>query len=152
MSKHDLDTTLRSAALFAARVTIAAVFAFHGAQKLFGLFDGPGLAGTAAYLAGLGVPLPDVHAVVVATVELAGALALVSGIGMRATALPLAFAMLVAALLGHDGFDVQRGGMEYPLVLAAVVPALAAVGPGEWSLGRVFAALRAGLTGRRSIA
>ena len=141
MNAQTLTTIARNAALFTARSTLATVFAFHGSQKLLGWFGGGGIDGTAAYFAGLGVPLPELHALLVASFELAGAAALLSGIGMRIALLPLAVTMLVAAVLGHDGFDVQRNGMEYPLVLATVLPALAAVGPGEWTLARLRPAL-----------
>ena len=41
------------------RVSVGAVFIAHGAQKLFGLWGGPGLDGTTAMLTALGLPYAE---------------------------------------------------------------------------------------------
>jgi len=42
--------------------------------------------------------------------------------------------MSIAAFVGHagKGFDVQRGGLEYPLTLMFAVAALFCTGPGRY--------------------
>ena len=42
------------------RIILGMIFVFHGCQKLFGLWNGSGLDGFAAYLATLEIPLPAV--------------------------------------------------------------------------------------------
>src|SRR5690606_6435504 len=96
--------------LLVIRLMLAVVFVFHGAQKLFGAFDGPGLEGFAGYLGSLGVPLPGLNAFLAGAAEFFGGLALATGVALRLAALPLAFTMLVAATTAHSGFDVTKGG------------------------------------------
>ncbi len=118
------------------RLMLGAVFLFHGSQKLFGAFGGPGLEGFATFLGSLDVPLPQVSAVAAALAEFVGGAALVTGFLMRPLCLPLGFTMLVAAFSAHAGkFSAQDGGMEYPLTLAVVVLGLALTGPGPQALG-----------------
>ena len=56
----------------ALRLCVGAVFVAHGAQKLLGLWGGPGLDGTSAMLAGLGLPSPYPLALLLAIVEFGG--------------------------------------------------------------------------------
>src|SRR3989442_1504156 len=44
--------------LLALRVVLGLVFLGHGAQKAFGAFGGPGLAGASGFMASLGLPSP----------------------------------------------------------------------------------------------
>lgn len=127
------------------RAMLAAVFVYHGSQKLFGAFGGPGIDGFAGFLATLGVPFPGLGAVLAGAAELGGGLALAAGLLVRWAAVPLVFTMLVGAFTAHTGFDAQAGGMEYPLTLAAVVAGLALVGPGAWTAAGLLRRL-----GRRS--
>jgi putative oxidoreductase len=120
--------------LLIVRLMAGAVFAFHGAQKLFGLFGGHGVAGTAGWMESLGVPFPVAATVLAGGAELLGGLALVTGLGLRWLSLPLTFTMLVAAFTAHSGFAAQAGGMEYPLTLAAVALGLGLTGPGRFAL------------------
>ncbi|MEM7306584.1 MAG: DoxX family protein [Planctomycetota bacterium] len=123
-------------ALLALRLMAGSVFAFHGAQKLFGLFGGYGVAGTAGWMESIGIPLPTVSAVLAGGTELVGGLALFAGLGQRLLAVPLTFTMLVAAFTAHSGFNAATGGMEYPLTLAVLAAALGLLGPGRLSLAR----------------
>lgn len=128
--------TRADAALLAMRTMVGVVFAFHGAQKLFGLFGGYGIAGTAGWMESLGIPLPTVSATLAGTTELVGGLALVTGFGQRLLAIPLVFTMLVGAFSAHSGFDAASGGMEFPLTLAVVTAGLGLLGPGAIALRR----------------
>tara|TARA_R110002072_G_scaffold35871_3_gene105700 strand:- start:434 stop:919 length:486 start_codon:yes stop_codon:yes gene_type:complete len=127
------------AALLLIRGITGIVFSFHGAQKLFGAFGGPGLEGFAGYLASLGFPFPTVNAYLAGGTEFFGGLALLLGLGTRFVSLPLAFTMLVASFTVHAGsFSNQVGGMEYSLTLAVVSVALALSGGGRHSLERLI--------------
>ncbi|MFG0330114.1 MAG: DoxX family protein [Phycisphaerales bacterium] len=150
MDRDHLEHAGAQAGLLVARVLPGVVFVFHGSQKLFGAFDGPGLAGFAGYLDALGVPAPALNAAVAASVELVGGLALLTGVGQRIVAAPLAFTMLVAAFLAHGGaFDAGKGGMEYPLTLAFVVIGLGLTGPGRLTLATLARRLRRGAAAGR---
>ena len=134
MKQHNLD--LATAAL---RLSLASVFLFHGAQKLFGLFGGYGIDGTAGYMESIGLPFGTLMAVLAGATELLGGLALLLGVGVRLASVPLAFTMLIAAFLGHPGsFDAAKGGMEYPLTLLAGIIALGLLGPGSYSIASMF--------------
>jgi putative oxidoreductase len=129
-------------ALLSMRLMTGAVFLFHGSQKLFGLFGGHGVEGTAGWMESLGMPFPVASAIAAGAAELVGGAALVTGFGQRLLAVPLVFTMLVGAFTAHAGaFDATAGGMEYPLTLAVVVSALGLLGPGRLALGRSTAEL-----------
>ncbi|MCA9265945.1 MAG: DoxX family protein [Planctomycetales bacterium] len=128
---HDL-------ALLLVRVMVGVIFAYHGAQKLFGWFDGPGLPEFTAFLNQLAIPYPDIAAVLAASVEFAGGIALIAGVYARVMSIPLIVTMVVAIVYVHPGqFSIQRNGMEYPLLLAVTLAALGLSGPGLFSLGNV---------------
>ena len=126
------------AALFVIRTMLAVVFIFHGAQKLFGVFDGPGIAGMAGFNESLGIPLPTLSAYMAGSAEFFGGIVLLLGTGTRVAAIPMIFTMLVASFMANSGFDIQKGGMEYSLTLAAILLALAIGGPGEWTIAKMF--------------
>ena len=123
------------------RAVLAMVFIYHGGQKLFGWFDGYGIVGTAGWMASVGIPFPMLSTVLAASVEFFGGIILLLGTGARLAAIPMAFTMLVAIVTAHStGFDARTGGMEYPLTLGVVLVALALLGPGRLTVGRLFAA------------
>lgn len=113
--------------LLVLRVGLGIVFAMHGWQKLFQM----GIPGVAGFFGMLGVPAPEMAAVVVSLVELVGGMALVIGLFTRWVAIPLAIDMLVAALLVHiwGGFFAPNGVEMVLLPLAASI-ALVLAGPG----------------------
>ena len=124
--------TLTNLGLLLMRIMLAVVFIYHGQSKVFG-----GIDGFTGYLGQMGVPLPAVSAWLASLSELLGGIILLTGIGFRFTLWPVVFTMLVAAFAAHGGtFNVQNGGMEYPLTLAVMVAGLALVGAGDWSLQR----------------
>jgi putative oxidoreductase len=104
------------------------VFLLHGGQKLF-IYH---FAGTAAFFAKINIPLPGVSAVVVTLVEFLGGAALLLGIGTRLAAVLIAIDMLGAIVFVHgkNGFFLQGGGYEYPLVLLVACVSLALTGAG----------------------
>ncbi len=125
-------------ALFVIRTMLAVVFIFHGAQKLFGAFDGPGIDGMAGFNESLGIPMPVISAYMAGATEFFGGFVLLIGTGARLAAIPMVFTMLVASFVAHSGFDIQKGGMEYSLTLAVILAAIAIGGPGEWTIAKWF--------------
>ena len=63
---------LTDVGLFLMRSVVGAVFVFHGAQKLFGVWGGPGLTGFATLLESLGIPYPAHAAVSASSTEFLG--------------------------------------------------------------------------------
>lgn len=120
---------------FLVRGVLGVVFIGHGAQKLFGVFGGPGLTGFAGFLEGLGIPFPMANAVLAGSVEFFGGLALLAGVGTRVSAALLMVTMTVAVFAVQSrGLSAQNGGMEYPLVLAVLLLGTALIGPGRLSV------------------
>lgn len=111
----------------------------HGYQKLF-IF---GIDGATNFMAGVGIPAPQVAAVLVTALELLGGLALVLGLFTRWTALLLAGDMAVAVLAVKlkGGFFAPQGA-EFELTLLAALLTLAAMGPGGFSIDAIRAAKR----------
>jgi putative oxidoreductase len=122
--------------LLVLRLVLGLTMAAHGAQKLFGWFDGPGLAGFAATLDRLGVRPGRTWAIVSAAVELGGGLLVAVGLLTPIAALFLAGNLLVAILTTHlaRGFWNRDGGYEFPLALMGGLVALSLAGAGAASL------------------
>jgi putative oxidoreductase len=127
--------------LLVLRVCVGAVFVAHGAQKLFGIWGGPGLNGTTGMLTALGLPYPYPLAVVLAATEFGGGLLLVLGGLTSWAALALAVDMAVAIWKVHypNGFFLSEqaargGGAEYTLVLLGALICLMSTGPGALSI------------------
>ena len=99
------------------RVVVGGTMAAHGAQKLLGWFDGPGLAGVKKMLGNFGFRWPALMAL---------GLALIG----------IAVVMLNAVALVHfkNGFWAGKGGYEFNLVLLTVAVAASATGPGRFSV------------------
>ena len=107
------------------RVMVGVIFVAHGAQKLFGTFDGIGLDGTAKMVEGLGFSNASVIAIIWAGIEFIGGIFLILGILARWSALAIALTMLVRLWKVNlmYGFFIQNGGSEYGLlILGACMP------------------------------
>jgi len=147
--------------LLVLRVVVGLLFMGHGAQKLFGLFGGHGLQGTAGFFEqGLNLRPGKVHATGAGAAEFFGGLLLVLGLFTPLAAAMLIGTMTVAiiAVHGSKGPWNTEGGYEYNAVLIAIAFAVTAVGPGNWALdhalgfdlsgtGWALAALAAGVVG-----
>jgi putative oxidoreductase len=126
-------------ALLLVRVMVGIVGVFHGAQKLFGWFEGSGIAGFAGGLENMGIPLPTLSAYLAGGAEFFGGLLLIVGLVTRVAALPFAFTMFVAVTQVHNSaFDARANGMEYPLTLLVVLVAIALAGAGRFSVDAVL--------------
>lgn len=121
-----------SLGLLVLRIVVGAIFAAHGAQKIFEYT----LPGTIGSFEGMGVPLPEIAAPVVAFIELIGGILLIVGFLTRPVAILLAVDMLVALVLVHlpAGLWVGDGGYEFVAVLGIVALALVFTGAGRFSL------------------
>jgi putative oxidoreductase len=121
------------------RVVIGGIFSAHGAQKLLGWFGGPGLEGTRGWLGNLSFRLPAVMALVVALSESSGVLFAV-GLLTPFAALLMCSVMCVAIAAVHwpNGFFNGSKGYEFNLSLIAATVAVAATGPGRFSLDRLI--------------
>src|SRR5919198_5363669 len=121
------------------RVVVGGTMAAHGAQKLFGWFEGPGLEGVTGMLANFGFRLPSLLALGLALTESAGVL-FALGFLTPLVALGIVVVMLNAIALVHfkNGFWAGKGGYEFNLVLLTVAVAVAATGPGRFSLDRAL--------------
>jgi putative oxidoreductase len=132
--------------LLIVRVFLGVIFFAHGAQKVFGLFGGPGLKGTIGYFrSSLGVP--PALAVLAALVECFGGLAVFVGLLTRLAALGLVVVMLVAVAKVHwrNGFflnmSLQPGkghGFEFNFALIGMALALLVGGGGAKSIDRLI--------------
>ena len=134
------------AALLTLHALVGALFVGHGAQKLFGAFGGHGIAGTAGFMASLGLRPGRLHALAAGAAELVGGALLLLGLLLPLAAALIVATMTTATLTAHRGKGpwVSDGGYEYPLVMIAVALALATGGGGEYALDSV---LELGLTG-----
>jgi putative oxidoreductase len=116
------------------RLALGVTFLLHGIDKL------GDLAGTEQSFEGLGIPAAGLMAPFVAITETAGGALLIAGLLTPLVGLALGIDMLVALLTAHidSGFFAADGGIELVLVLGAASLALAATGPGRFSLDRAF--------------
>ncbi len=138
-------TSTQDIALLMIRFIIAAIFLFHGSQKLFGAFGGPGMKGWHAAIVAMGMPMPWVSAILSACAEFFGGLIFLVGTGLRIIAVPLAINMMVATWVSSkNGFDIMHHGCEYPLCLLVIVLAMFLMGPGRFTLGAMFRGVRPG--------
>jgi putative oxidoreductase len=128
------------AAVLLIRIAAALTFLFHGSGILFGILGGPGPAQFAAFM-----HMPTVVGYLVGLAQVAGAIALLTGILIRVGAACLVVVMLGAIFLVHlpHGFDVTKGGIEYALTQLLIALALLLAGAGRYSLtGLLPASLR----------
>jgi putative oxidoreductase len=118
------------------RLVMGLTLASHGAQKLFGSFGGPGVAGTSGMFGKLGYRWPVAMAYLAGAAELFGGLLFAAGLLTPFAALALIVVMLNAVITVHwsKGFFATAGGYEYNLAIMAIAAAVAALGPGRYSV------------------
>jgi putative oxidoreductase len=127
------------AALIIGRITLAWIFIYYGAGKLFGAFNGPGIHGTALYFSNTAHLHPGgLFAVVGGVVEFGGAVALALGFATRLAGLAL-FGDMVMAMITvtwATGINSQTSPPGYQLNMALGVLALlfAFFGAGRFSV------------------
>lgn len=117
-------------ALFSVRVGLAAVFMYHGGQKLFGWFGGKGLGG-----------LIERYGTVVGSLvgvgEFFGGLGLLVGVLTRFSAASLVLIMggAIYYVHGKHGFGGE-GGYEFNFALITMALAILLAGPGRLTVMR----------------
>jgi len=117
------------------RVLLAALFLPAGISKI------AGFAGTAAYIASVGLPLPELGAAIAVVVEVGGGLALLAGYQTRLVALLMAIFTVVAGVFFHafwtaapEQLMVQQIMFMKNIAIAGGFLALTAFGAGALSL------------------
>jgi len=125
------------------RLALGSVMFSHGAQKVLGLFGGPGYEKTIEiFTAKMHFP---VYAVVLLMItEFAGSLCLIAGLFTRIFALAIGAAMAVCAYLNHlqngffmNWFGNQKGeGFEFHILVVGIALALVVKGGGAFSIDR----------------
>ena len=116
------------------RLALGVIFLDAG----FGKFH-RGISGTGRWMEGLGIPMPQLTARLVATTELVGGGLLLAGLGVHWVAIALAADMTVAAATAKfrigapfQGGEVQ--GYDFNVILAGASIALILIGAGPLSL------------------
>jgi len=130
----------------ALRLSLGAIFIAHGAQKLFGIWEGPGLSATIdMFHTNFGIP-PYLMVVSIAT-EFLGGIAVTIGLLTRLASLGLAIdtAVTIVKVNWPNGFFLNwylvsgRGhGYEFSLALLAMSIALSLSGPGKLAVDNVL--------------
>jgi putative oxidoreductase len=124
------------------RVVVGVIFAAHGAQKLFGLFGGPGIEKMVEMMGPIAWP--------VAIGECFGGLGIIVGFLSRFSAASNIVIMIgaIAMVHGQHGFFLQNNGFEYNLALIGLLAPILILGPGRYAVGRYLPLPRSPGTGR----
>lgn len=132
------DRPTVAVSLLIVRVIAGIIFAMHGSQKLFGAFEGPGLARIVDMLGPIGY--------LVAIGEFFGGLGLIAGFLTRFSAAALIVIMIGAIVKQHGqhGFFLSAGGYEYNLALIGLLVPTLIAGPGRFAIGRFLPLPRKG--------
>src|SRR4051812_50104643 len=114
----------------AARLVLGGYLAAHGAQKLFGLFGGHGLAGTAKGFESFGLTPGRKMALLAGVTELGGGLLTATHVADPLGPLALAGTMTVASAVHRKGGPLSaNGGFRPPLPKPPPPPAPPALRP-----------------------
>ena len=119
--------TAADCALIVARTVLAVIFIYHGARRLFGGFDGPGLHQSAEYFADtVGLRPGVVFAALSGTIEFFGGIALAFGLLSRLAGAAIFGDMMIAIITvtWANGINATGGKSGYELNLALGVLAL----------------------------
>src|SRR3989440_6929869 len=124
------------AGLLLLRLTSGCLLAGHGAQKLFGVFGGHGLAGTAGFFESIGLRPGRIHAPAAGAAEFGGGALIALGLFTPLGAALIIAVMVAAVATVHlpNGIWATSNGYELNLVYGAVAFALAGVGAGTVSI------------------
>src|SRR6202165_1007801 len=134
------ESMMTAIGLLILRLGIGLIIAAHGAQKLFGVWGGPGMTKWSQSVQRLRIRPAHPWAWVAALSEFGGGLLLALGLLSPLGSLAIAGSMLVAVATVHwtRGFWSTKGGYEFNLTLLAAVTAIALAGPGTYSLDRAI--------------
>jgi putative oxidoreductase len=126
--------------LLVLRLVVGLMFFAHGAQKVFGWWEGPGLSNWTEAMERMGFRPAGFWGIVSALAELVAGLFLAAGLLTPLVSAVLVAQSIVIVVHAHlpKGFWNKAGGFEFPLVALAAVVALAGTGPGSLSLDTAF--------------
>jgi putative oxidoreductase len=131
------------AGLLLVRLVLGLTMAAHGAQKLFGWFDGAGLEGTGQFFAMSGYPSGETMALVAGLSETLGGLGLALGLLTPLAGAAVLGTMINAIAVKWGGGFFAPEGVEFELLLAAAATGVALTGPGRLAVDRLLPGLRA---------
>lgn len=140
MFNRPLPAPARDIALLICRVIVGVVLFAHGWQKL--MING--ISGTYGQFEKMGIPLAIVSASFASFVEFVGGVLLIVG-ALTTTVVALDMVVMVgAAVFVHisNGIFATNGGWELVGVIVAAELALAAVGPGRYSVDHLITTYR----------
>ena len=119
------------------RILVAYLFIPAGIGKLMGF------SGTVGYITSVGLPLPEVGAVIAIIVELGLGIALLLGFKTRWTAIVMAIFSIATALFFHKYWSapdamkmMQQINFNKNIAIAGGLLALAAFGPGRFGIDK----------------
>ncbi len=119
------------------RLALAAVSFYHGVQKTFGWFGGPGWNSTIAlWTSAENYNLPFVVVALLLVTELAVCLALLFGFLTRLAALAVVFIIGGILIFVHEGSNFEA--VEFPILLIAAGLSLMITGGGHFSVDRAI--------------
>jgi putative oxidoreductase len=145
---HRYGVAMRNPTVLAARLVLGGYLAIHGAQKLFGVFEGPGLDKVGLGFASMGLTPGRPMAALAGASELGGGLLTASGLADPFGPIVIAGTMAVASVVHRSaGPMAAKGGFELPLTNLALASMIAVAGPGRYRAGRSLPKALAGLTG-----
>ena len=121
-------------AIFLIRVMIGIIFLASGAQKLFGVFDGPGIDKTVLMMEKLEFAVPAFLGYAYCMVEFFGGVFLIFGLFPRTISfLQIVFlGLMIWKLHAPNGF-FSENGLQYPLLLTICCIAIFLTGPGSFA-------------------
>jgi putative oxidoreductase len=127
---------MKDAGILAVRAVGGALLAGHGAQKLFGVFGGPGLRGTAGVMEMLGLRPGHLWGTAAALSEFGGGTLLALGLLSPLGSIGAISAMTMATVKAHWGKPiwVTKGGAELAVTYGTIALAVGLTGPGAYSL------------------
>jgi putative oxidoreductase len=129
------------------RLGFGLIFFAHGAQKVFGLFGGPGLGQASEGFEAMGFAPGLLFALLAGLLELVGGICLAFGLLARIAGVLLALEMVIAALRVHwqNGFFLNWAntpgvghGIEYSLALIVGLLGPVIYGAGALSIDRLI--------------
>jgi putative oxidoreductase len=131
---------MRDLARLIVRLVVGGLLAGHGAQKLFGWFEGPGPEGTRGMMASLDLHPPHRWAFLAGASEFGGGILTALGALNPLGPLGIMGAMSMATAKVHLGKPIwaSASGAELPVTNFAAALALTLAGPGRYSIDHML--------------
>ena len=128
------------------RMIVGALFIGHGAQKLFGWFEGEGLRSTGESFDSIGLRPGTEQAAAAGLSETVGGSLIAAGFltPVGCGLITSVMSQAIGSVHAGKGPWLTEGGWDYNVVLIAVVFAIADLGPGQWSLDHAWGIERSG--------